>query len=72
VFLKLVSQTSTNVNTKAAADDPSSDDNSDLTDMLSGARNLLNSSRFDEAETAFLKLYNEIQVTNVCYKIKQQ
>ncbi|XP_052792398.1 uncharacterized protein LOC128226521 isoform X2 [Mya arenaria] len=33
----------------------------DLLDLLTSARDGLNSSRFDEAETDFLKLYNEIQ-----------
>lgn len=44
------------------AADESSEGSSDLGDMLLQARDLLNSSRFDEAETAFLKLYHEIQV----------
>lgn len=34
----------------------------DLTEMLVAARKAQNDARFDDAETAFLKLYNEIQV----------
>lgn len=34
----------------------------DLTDMLLASRDCLNSSRFDDAETGFLKLFKEIQV----------
>lgn len=44
-------------------DDTLSVSSADLTDMLMASRDFLNSSRFDEAETAFLKLYKEIQVT---------
>ncbi|KAL4227717.1 hypothetical protein ACF0H5_013152 [Mactra antiquata] len=43
-------------------DDSTSDScPSDLTEMLVEARDYLNSARFDEAETAFIKLYKEIQ-----------
>ena len=37
-------------------------DNSDLTEILNNARDCLNCSRFDDAEAAFLKLYQQIQV----------
>lgn len=47
------------------AADISSEDSTDLPDMLASARDLLNASRFDDAESAFLKLYHEIQV-NIC------
>lgn len=43
------------------SDDTSSVASADLTDMLMAARDFLNSSRFDDAETSFLKLYKEIQ-----------
>lgn len=50
--------------------DVSSEDSIDLPDMLAKARDLLNSSRFDDAETAFLKLYHEIQVAAVWFAIR--
>ncbi|KAH3713425.1 hypothetical protein DPMN_073218 [Dreissena polymorpha] len=51
------------INSGAPAE--SSDDNNptrhDLIAMLNACRDALNASRFDEAETAYLKLYHEIQ-----------
>jgi hypothetical protein len=43
-------------------DDTLSVSSADLTDMLMASRDFLNSSRFDDAEAGFLKLYKEIQV----------
>lgn len=42
-------------------DDTLSVSSADLTDMLLTSRDFLNSSRFDDAEASFLKLYKEIQ-----------
>ena len=52
---------------EAAASQEASDDDTDLKEILDTARDHLNSSKFDDAEAAFLKLYQQIQV---CIELK--
>ena len=51
------------------SEDTDSSSASEMFELLMSAKDLLNSSRFEDAETTFLKLYNELQV-NVYRYIK--
>ena len=46
-----------------AAASQDENDTTELDEILRNARDCLNCSRFDDAESAFLKLYQQIQVS---------
>ena len=48
---------------EAATSQEDTDDEIDLKEILDKARDHLNNSKFDDAEAAFLKLYQQIQVS---------
>ena len=48
---------------EACTSQEDADDETDLKEILNKARDHLNSSKFDDAEAAFLKLYQQIQVS---------